>query len=78
MQFTEFSTQNNTDVLTVYNAQDASDPTTIIGEFSGDNSPETIAATLTNTSGCLTLVFTSNGFQTDTGWLAFISVLIPS
>ena len=35
LQFTEFSTQNNTDVLTVYNAQDASDPTTIIGEFSG-------------------------------------------
>ena len=77
LQFTEFSTQNNTDVLTIYNAADASDPATIIGEFSGDNSPETIAATLTNTSGCLTLVFTSNGFQTDTGWLAFISCVDP-
>ena len=75
--FSEFQTQNNTDVMSIYNASDASDPATLIGEFSGTNSPGTVAATLTNTSGCLTIVFTSNGFNTDIGWEAFISCINP-
>jgi gliding motility-associated-like protein len=75
--FSEFQTQNNTDVMSIYNASDASDPATLIGEFSGTNSPGTVAATLTNTSGCLTIVFTSNEFNTDLGWEAFISCINP-
>ena len=77
LAFTEFATQNNTDIMSIYNASDATDPATLIGEYSGVNSPGTIAATLTNTSGCLTIVFTSNGAITSTGWLAFISCIDP-
>ena len=77
LAFTEFATQNNTDIMSIYNASDATDPATLIAEYSGVNSPGTIAATLTNTSGCLTIVFTSNGAITSTGWLAFISCIDP-
>ena len=77
LAFTEFATQNNADVMSIYNASDASDPTTLIGEYSGTNSPGTVAATLTNASGCLTIVFTSNGAISGAGWLAFISCIDP-
>ena len=77
LAFTEFATQNNTDIMSIYNASDASDPTTLIGEYSGTNSPGTVAATLTNASGCLTIVFTSNGAISGAGWLAFISCIDP-
>ena len=75
--FSEFQTQNNADILSIYNAQNASDPTTLIGQYSGTTSPGTISATLTNISGCLTVVFTSNGLSTFSGWKAFISCIDP-
>ena len=75
--FTEFATQNFADIMSIYNASDATDPATLIGEYSGTNGPETVAATLTNTSGCLTIVFESDGFNTNSGWLAFISCINP-
>ncbi|MGC6437397.1 MAG: proprotein convertase P-domain-containing protein, partial [Flavobacteriaceae bacterium] len=77
LDFTEFSTQNNADIMSIYNASDASDPATLIGEFSGTNSPGTIAATTTNTSGCLTIVFTSSASISDSGWQANISCQTP-
>ena len=77
LNFTEFATQNTADILSIYNGPDASDPATLIGEFSGTDSPGVVNATLTNTSGCLTIVFTSNNFNTNTGWLAFISCVDP-
>jgi hypothetical protein len=79
LDFTSFSTQLNLDILTIYNADNADDPTTIIQEYSGTDpadSPGLVAATTTNASGCLTLVFTSNGFGVESGWQANISCQI--
>ena len=77
LDFTEFSTQNNADIMSIYNASDATDPATLIGEYSGSNSPGTVAATTTNASGCLTIVFTSNASISDSGWQANISCQTP-
>jgi len=80
LDFTSFSTQSNLDILTIYNADNADDPTTIIQEYSGTDpadSPGLVAATTTNASGCLTLVFTSNGFGVESGWQANISCQDP-
>ena len=54
LDFTSFSTQSNLDILTIYNADNADDPTTIIQEYSGTDpadSPGLVAATTTNASG---------------------------
>ncbi|MDG1014845.1 MAG: PKD domain-containing protein, partial [Flavobacteriaceae bacterium] len=57
---------------------DATDPATLIGEYSGTNGPtDPVIASLTNPTGCLTVVFTSTGAITDAGWLAFISCVDP-
>ena len=80
LDFTSFSTQAGADILSIYNAANADDPTTLLGEYSGTDpadNPGTVAATTTNTSGCLTFVFTSNAFGTDTGWQANISCQDP-
>ncbi|WP_069674182.1 T9SS type B sorting domain-containing protein [Formosa sp. Hel3_A1_48] len=80
LDFTSFSTQLNLDILTIYNADNADDPTTIIQEYSGTDpadSPGLVAAMTTNASGCLTLVFTSNGFGVESGWQANISCQDP-
>ena len=78
LNFTEFATQNNADIMSIYNASDATDPATLIAEYSGTNGPtEPVIASLTNPTGCLTVVFTSTGAITDFGWLAFISCVDP-
>ena len=77
LSFTQFETQNNIDILTIYNADDATDPATILGEWSGTDSPGTVVPTLTNTSGCLTVVFTSNGSIIFPGWRANIQCIDP-
>ena len=78
LNFTEFATQNNADIMSIYNASDATDPATLVGEYSGTNGPtEPVIASLTNPTGCLTVVFTSTGAITDAGWLAFISCVDP-
>ena len=78
LNFTEFATQNNADIMSIYNASDASDPATLVGDYSGTNGPtEPVIASLTNPTGCLTIVFTSTGAITDAGWLAFISCVDP-
>ena len=77
LSFTQFETQNNVDILTIYNADNALDPTTILGEWSGTDSPGTVVPTLTNTSGCLTVVFTSNSSVNFPGWRANIQCIDP-
>ena len=77
LSFTQFETQNNVDILTIYNADNALDPTTILGEWSGTDSPGTVVPTLTNTSGCLTVVFTSNSSVNFPGWRANIQCVDP-
>ncbi|MGB2282150.1 MAG: M43 family zinc metalloprotease, partial [Flavobacteriaceae bacterium] len=76
LDFISFSTQLGIDILSIYNAENADDPTTLLGDYSGTDaadSPGIVAATTTNTSGCLTIVFTSNNFGNEAGWQANIS-----
>ncbi|MDB2493707.1 T9SS type B sorting domain-containing protein [Flavobacteriaceae bacterium] len=80
LEFTAFATQAGEDIMTFYNAADALDPATFLGEFSGDtaaNSPSYVAATTENTSGCITIVFTSNPGFNLAGWTATISCYEP-
>lgn len=80
LEFTAFATQTGADIMTIYNAADTLDPATSLGDFSGDaaaDSPQTVIATVDNTSGCLTIVFTSNAGVNLDGWAANISCLEP-
>ena len=80
LDFTSFEIQANTDILSIYNADNADDPATLIGDFSGYNVADgqgTIIATGTNPTGCLTIVFTSNDGANFSGWQANISCQDP-
>ena len=80
LQFSAFATQAGADVMTIYNADNATDPATSFGDFSGTasaNSPGFVSATQDNPSGCITIVFTSSGGVNDTGWGADISCFEP-
>ena len=80
LQFSAFATQAGADVMTIYNADNATDPATTFGDFSGTasaNSPGFVSATQDNPSGCITIVFTSSGGVNDTGWVADISCFEP-
>ncbi|MCT4630435.1 choice-of-anchor L domain-containing protein, partial [Winogradskyella sp.] len=70
LNFTEFSTQLNADIITIYDGDDTTAP--LVGAFSGIASPGNIVASAANTSGCLTITFTSNGSGNTTGWEADI------
>ena len=71
--FTSFSTQLNSDVLSVYDG--SSTAGVLLGTYSGTAlPPQFIAST---TSGCLTFVFVSNGSVESTGWLANVTCAPP-
>lgn len=62
------------DQLSIYDGDNTSAP--LIGTWTGANSPGIITASFGNTSGCLTVTFTSN--ETGTGrFAAFISCTVP-
>ncbi|MDA9126566.1 T9SS type B sorting domain-containing protein [Flavobacteriaceae bacterium] len=80
LNFSAFATQAGADVMTIYNADNALDPTTSFGQFSGEtaaNSPGFVSATQANITGCLTIVFTSSGGVNKAGWVADISCFEP-
>ena len=67
--FTSFSTQQNSDILSVYDG--SSTAGVLLGTYSGTAiPPQFIAST---TSGCLTFVFVSNGSVESTGWVANVT-----
>ncbi|NRD24864.1 PKD domain-containing protein, partial [Winogradskyella litoriviva] len=76
IDFTDFNTQLNNDVMTIYNG-DTVDAATAFGTFTGVDSPGLITATPENTSGCITIQFVSNESGNTTGWVANISCLTP-
>ncbi|WP_281141428.1 PKD domain-containing protein, partial [Winogradskyella sp. SYSU M77433] len=76
LNFTEFSTQLNTDIITIYNG-DTNDPDLAFGQFSGALSPGLVVATEENTSGCITIEFVSNDSGNTSGWAAAISCITP-
>ncbi|MBP9142358.1 MAG: N-acetylmuramoyl-L-alanine amidase, partial [Chitinophagales bacterium] len=64
LQFTNFETENNFDVLWIYDGLNTNAP--LLGKFSGTSSPGTINAT----GGALTLRFTSDKATYKNGWQA--------
>ncbi|NNE32636.1 MAG: T9SS type B sorting domain-containing protein [Winogradskyella sp.] len=73
LDFTDFSTQLNQDVMTIYDGDDTS--AAIIGTYSGVASPGNITAT--SASGCITIEFVSNASGNTTGWAADIFCATP-
>lgn len=79
LNFTEFSTQANTDIMTIYDGD--STASSLLGTFSGGgtaSNPGLISAAFgVNPSGCITIAFVSNGLGTSIGWSADISIYTP-
>ncbi|TCK68657.1 gliding motility-associated-like protein [Winogradskyella wandonensis] len=75
VEFTNFTTQNGVDILSIFNGDNDTSPP--LGDFSGNNSPGIVQATDTNSTGCLTFVFISNSNGNSTGWSANISCNTP-
>ncbi|MGB0982092.1 MAG: choice-of-anchor L domain-containing protein, partial [Winogradskyella sp.] len=75
LSFTEFNTQLNQDVMTIYDGDDTTAP--VIGTYSATTSPSTVSASAGNTSGCLTITFTSSSSGVVTGWEADILCATP-
>ena len=66
--FMEFGTETGYDILYIYDG--SSTNATLIGEYSGGNSPSQIVAT--NDEGALTFRFTSDNWSTSFGWTALV------
>ena len=80
LEFTDFDTLAGADIMTIFNADNATDPTTTLGEYSGNTfaeSPGFISATSENPSGCLTIVFTSSPAAANNGWVANVTCFVP-
>ena len=75
VNFTTFDLENNYDFMYVYDGPNTSAPT--LGAYTGAVGPGSVQATGTNTSGCVTFVFTSDASITYTGWVASISCITP-
>jgi gliding motility-associated-like protein len=75
LNFTEFSTQLNADVMTIYNGDSVAAP--IFGTFSGVANPGFVAATPANPTGCITIQFVSDGGGNTSGWAADITCRTP-
>lgn len=71
--FTAFETEANYDFLTIYDGNDITG--TQVGIYDGTNSPGTITAE--NSTGCLTINFTSDGSVNRAGWIADINCVAP-
>ncbi|WP_293895224.1 CUB domain-containing protein [Flavobacterium sp.] len=67
--FTSFNVQNGSDLLKVYDGNNAS--STLLATLTGTTLPP--AFTSSAASGCLTFVFTSNGTTTATGWASNVT-----
>jgi hypothetical protein len=67
LAFSSFNTESCCDNITIYDGPSAASP--LIGSYAGTTSPGTITAS----TGCLTIVFTSDGSVTAAGWAATIS-----
>lgn len=71
LTFTSFNIENGYDFMYIYDGPNTSSPA--FGAATGSVSPGIILASQTNTSGCITIRFTSDGLGTAAGWAADIS-----
>ena len=73
LNFTTFDIENAWDFLTVYNGSGTANPT--LGTYTGTAGPGFVQSS--SPSGCITLVFTSDGSFTDVGFTATIACSQP-
>lgn len=69
LTFSAFNCENNTDYLIVHSGNSTNSP--IIGSYTGTTNPP--VATSSDASGCLTMVFYSDGSTRRAGWTAAIT-----
>ena len=72
--FSQFNTEPDYDYLYIYDGTSTS--ATLIGQYSGSNSPGTVVAT--NAAGALTFRFTSDYGVNAAGWVATLSCFEPA
>ena len=75
INFTSFALENNYDFLTIYDGNSTSAPS--LGTYTGTSGPGLVSATSSNSTGCLTFVFTSNSSGVAAGWQGAISCAAP-
>ncbi|WP_298422943.1 PKD domain-containing protein, partial [uncultured Kordia sp.] len=75
MDFASFGLQNNSDFMDIFDGPDTSSP--LIGTYTGTASPGLVEASGSNTSGCLTIRFVSDGAGVNIGWQAALSCFVP-
>jgi hypothetical protein len=73
LTFTAFDLESNFDYVRIYDGPSSSSPP--LGVFSGNANPGTVSASITNSTGQLTVVFTSDGSTTRAGFAAGVSCL---
>ena len=73
VNFTSFNTESGYDTLTIYNGASTFSP--VFGTYTGNNIPPIL--TSTDSSGCITFRFESDGTQTREGWIANITCSPP-
>lgn len=72
VNFTSFNTQSSNDNIIVFDGDNAGDE--ILGIYSGNGTLSgNVRATASNTSGCLSFRFYSNGSTTAAGWQATVT-----
>lgn len=72
VNFTSFNTQSSNDNIIVFDGDNAGDE--ILGIYSGNGTLSgNVRATASNTSGCLSFRFYSNGSTTASGWQATVT-----
>lgn len=75
VNFTTFITENNFELLTIYDGNSIAAPT--LGSYTGTSGPGMVSATAGNATGCLTFVFHSDFSITYTGWVGIIACTTP-
>jgi len=75
VNFTTFNIEDGWDFLTVYDGTNTSAPT--LGTYTGTSGPGLASATPSNSSGCLTFVFDSDGGTNFAGWVGTIACTAP-
>ncbi len=75
--FTAFATENGYDFMYIYDGPNTGSPS--LGVYSGTAVTPigNVQATASNTSGCITIRFHSDGSVTAAGWAAVISCITP-
>uniref|UniRef100_UPI00069AFEB6 PKD domain-containing protein n=1 Tax=Kordia zhangzhouensis TaxID=1620405 RepID=UPI00069AFEB6 len=75
LEFTSFGLQDMSDFMNIYDGDDTTAP--LFGSFTGTTAPGIVIATNSNTTGCITIEFTSDAAGVNIGWAATISCVTP-